>query len=270
MFFQFQTPFLSRAFALRRLSSDSPRYPIYSHSQRASSAEPASVPEKAADGEESKASSEEKTEDERNRTKSPAAKAEPCPHPKEPAFKQTEPPSSLASPKSECLRDSPLVCEAAFRTLNLFFLLSSADPCKEAEKPSEKGDAGSPREKSEDKENKPGTRRTLQNLKWQRAQKGQQKLCSWRKTSCLFVVSLHGYLLSKHPVFCVTPADDVKSEAALEGRLNGDKDTLDEMDESRKEEKNGFKAKFMFNIADGGFTGEKTPSFSLKREKNGS
>uniref|UniRef100_A0A669DJG9 Chromodomain helicase DNA binding protein 5 n=1 Tax=Oreochromis niloticus TaxID=8128 RepID=A0A669DJG9_ORENI len=47
---------------------------------------------------------------------------------------------------------------------------------------------------------------------------------------------------------------DVKSEDALEGRLNGDKDTLDEMDESRKEDKNGFKAKFMFNIADGGFT----------------
>uniref|UniRef100_A0A8C4I9D3 DNA helicase n=1 Tax=Dicentrarchus labrax TaxID=13489 RepID=A0A8C4I9D3_DICLA len=48
--------------------------------------------------------------------------------------------------------------------------------------------------------------------------------------------------------------DDVKSEDALEGRLNGDKDTLDEIDESRKEDKNGFKAKFMFNIADGGFT----------------
>lgn len=48
----------------------------------------------------------------------------------------------------------------------------------------------------------------------------------------------------------------MKSEDALEGRLNGDKDTLDEMDETRKEDKNGFKAKFMFNIADGGFTGE--------------
>ncbi|XP_067359440.1 chromodomain-helicase-DNA-binding protein 5 isoform X1 [Channa argus] len=48
--------------------------------------------------------------------------------------------------------------------------------------------------------------------------------------------------------------DDVKSEDALEGRLNGDKDTLDEMDESRKEDKNGYKTKFMFNIADGGFT----------------
>lgn len=42
----------------------------------------------------------------------------------------------------------------------------------------------------------------------------------------------------------------------LEGRLNGDKDTLDEIDESRKEDKNGFRAKFMFNIADGGFTGK--------------
>lgn len=56
-------------------------------------------------------------------------------------------------------------------------------------------------------------------------------------------------------IIYVSFADDVKSEDALEGRLNGDKDTLDEMEESRKEDKNGFKAKFMFNIADGGFTG---------------
>ncbi|XP_068460432.1 chromodomain-helicase-DNA-binding protein 5 isoform X2 [Clinocottus analis] len=49
-------------------------------------------------------------------------------------------------------------------------------------------------------------------------------------------------------------ADDLRSEDALEGRLNGDKDALDEMDESRKEDKNGYKTKFMFNIADGGFT----------------
>ena len=48
----------------------------------------------------------------------------------------------------------------------------------------------------------------------------------------------------------------MKSEDALEGRLNGDKDTLEELDESRKEDRNGFKAKFMFNIADGGFTGK--------------
>lgn len=70
-------------------------------------------------------------------------------------------------------------------------------------------------------------------------------------------VTLYGYLLRKHPVFYITVADDVKREDALEGRLNGDKDTLDELDESRKEDKNGFKAKFMFNIADGGFTGKK-------------
>lgn len=54
----------------------------------------------------------------------------------------------------------------------------------------------------------------------------------------------------------MTVTDDMKSEDALEGRLNGDKDTLDEMDESRKEDRNGFKTKFMFNIADGGFTGK--------------
>ncbi|XP_047204106.1 chromodomain-helicase-DNA-binding protein 5 isoform X2 [Girardinichthys multiradiatus] len=141
------------------------------------SAELASVPEKAGDSDETKATTEEKTGDERNRTKSPMTKAEPPVYPKESAFKQAELPSSHTSPKT--------------------------DPCKEAEKSSEKGEAGSPWEKTEDKENKP---------------------------------------------------DDVKSEDALEGRLNGDKETLDELDESRKEDKNGFKAKFMFNIADGGFT----------------
>lgn len=63
-------------------------------------------------------------------------------------------------------------------------------------------------------------------------------------------------LLRSCSVIYVAVADDAKSEDALEGRLNGDKDTLDEMDESRKEDKNGFKTKFMFNIADGGFTGK--------------
>ncbi|XP_047204107.1 chromodomain-helicase-DNA-binding protein 5 isoform X3 [Girardinichthys multiradiatus] len=146
------------------------------HEQQVLSAELASVPEKAGDSDETKATTEEKTGDERNRTKSPMTKAEPPVYPKESAFKQAELPSSHTSPKN---------------------------PCKEAEKSSEKGEAGSPWEKTEDKENKP---------------------------------------------------DDVKSEDALEGRLNGDKETLDELDESRKEDKNGFKAKFMFNIADGGFT----------------
>uniref|UniRef100_A0A3B4YCC4 Chromodomain helicase DNA binding protein 5 n=1 Tax=Seriola lalandi dorsalis TaxID=1841481 RepID=A0A3B4YCC4_SERLL len=61
-------------------------------------------------------------------------------------------------------------------------------------------------------------------------------------------------LLRNPSVIHIAVADDMKSEYALEGRLNGDKDTLDEMDESRREDKNGFKAKFMFNIADGGFT----------------
>uniref|UniRef100_A0A672JA51 Uncharacterized protein n=1 Tax=Salarias fasciatus TaxID=181472 RepID=A0A672JA51_SALFA len=105
---------------------------------------------RAADSEESKASSEEKTGDERRRAESPSTKTEPSAVPKEAAFKQAEPPSTHPSPKSE--------------------------------------------------------------------------------------------------------SKDVKNDEALEGRLNGDKDTLDEMDESRKEDKNGYKTKFMFNIADGGFT----------------
>lgn len=57
-------------------------------------------------------------------------------------------------------------------------------------------------------------------------------------------------------MFPSPPTDDAKSDDVPEGRLNGDRETLDDMDESRKEDKNGFKAKFMFNIADGGFTGK--------------
>ncbi|XP_051932909.1 chromodomain-helicase-DNA-binding protein 5 isoform X2 [Hippocampus zosterae] len=51
-------------------------------------------------------------------------------------------------------------------------------------------------------------------------------------------------------------ADEVKSEdaAIADTRLNGDKDAPDESEDARKEDKNGFKTKFMFNIADGGFT----------------
>uniref|UniRef100_A0A668A3A0 Chromodomain helicase DNA binding protein 5 n=1 Tax=Myripristis murdjan TaxID=586833 RepID=A0A668A3A0_9TELE len=54
--------------------------------------------------------------------------------------------------------------------------------------------------------------------------------------------------------YILAVADDVKSEDALEGRLNGEKETLDDMDESRRDDKNGCKTRFMFNIADGGFT----------------
>uniref|UniRef100_A0A8C4ZGW5 DNA helicase n=1 Tax=Gadus morhua TaxID=8049 RepID=A0A8C4ZGW5_GADMO len=46
----------------------------------------------------------------------------------------------------------------------------------------------------------------------------------------------------------------VKSEEVVsEGRLNGEKDPPEETEE-RKEDRNGFKTRFMFNIADGGFT----------------
>ncbi|XP_064824689.1 chromodomain-helicase-DNA-binding protein 5-like isoform X1 [Oncorhynchus masou masou] len=53
-------------------------------------------------------------------------------------------------------------------------------------------------------------------------------------------------------------SDEAKSEDLLvpEGRLNGEKEAQEEMEEIRREllEKNGFKMRFMFNIADGGFT----------------
>lgn len=61
-------------------------------------------------------------------------------------------------------------------------------------------------------------------------------------------------------MFPSAPADEAKSDGVPEGGLNGDRETLEETEESRKEEKNGLKARFMFNIADGGFTGTASSS----------
>lgn len=68
--------------------------------RQTSSTDPTSVPEKAADSEESKASSEEKTGDERSRTESPT-KTEPSANQKESALRKAELSSSQNSPKSE-------------------------------------------------------------------------------------------------------------------------------------------------------------------------
>lgn len=83
-----------------------------------------------------------------------------------------------------------------------------------------------------------------------RAVQGEPARCGWR---CRTIPPPSPFSFHTFPS---APADDAKSDDVPEGRLNGDRETLDEMDESRKEEKNGFKAKFMFNIADGGFTGK--------------
>lgn len=121
------------------------------------------------------------------------------------------------------------------------------EPCKETGKLSEKGNTDSPLAKSEDKENKPGM--PGMNLYFIKPLQIVLYMC------CL---GIHIFYVV---VFVV--ADDLKSDDVLEGRLNGDKDTLDELEESRKEDKNGFKAKFMFNIADGGFTGKIKHNFVL-------
>uniref|UniRef100_A0A8D3BLW6 DNA helicase n=1 Tax=Scophthalmus maximus TaxID=52904 RepID=A0A8D3BLW6_SCOMX len=94
---------------------------------------------------------------------------------------------------------------------------------EEAEKSSDRADRDSPPAKTEDRENKSGTKPLI-----------------LRRT--------------EHEENVTETKNDVKSEDALESRLNGDKDGVDETDESRKEDRNGFKARFMFNIADGGFT----------------
>ncbi len=63
------------------------------------------------------------------------------------------------------------------------------------------------------------------------------------------------------PLLCQTVVsaaipDDFKSEDPPENQLNGEKDTRDDVDESHRDYKNSIKTRFMFNIADGGFTGE--------------
>lgn len=50
--------------------------------------------------------------------------------------------------------------------------------------------------------------------------------------------------------------DDLKSEDPPENKLNGEKDARDNTDEFHRDDKNSIKTRFMFNIADGGFTGE--------------
>ncbi|KAF4107411.1 hypothetical protein G5714_011775 [Onychostoma macrolepis] len=55
------------------------------------------------------------------------------------------------------------------------------------------------------------------------------------------------------PVSTAIP-DDFKTEDPPESHLNGEKDTRDDVDESHRDDKNSIKTRFMFNIADGGFT----------------
>uniref|UniRef100_A0A671NWG8 Chromodomain-helicase-DNA-binding protein 5-like n=1 Tax=Sinocyclocheilus anshuiensis TaxID=1608454 RepID=A0A671NWG8_9TELE len=58
------------------------------------------------------------------------------------------------------------------------------------------------------------------------------------------------------PNYVVSAAipDDLKSEDPHENQLNGEKDARDDTDESHRDDKNSIKTRFMFNIADGGFT----------------
>lgn len=87
-------------FALLQLSGFSSCYHCRFFPWQAFSAEPASAPVKAADSEECKASSEEKSGGERDRTESPSTKTEPSAT-KESTLKQAELSCSQTSPKSE-------------------------------------------------------------------------------------------------------------------------------------------------------------------------
>ncbi|XP_062842212.1 chromodomain-helicase-DNA-binding protein 5 isoform X3 [Trichomycterus rosablanca] len=49
-------------------------------------------------------------------------------------------------------------------------------------------------------------------------------------------------------------SQESKSDDTPESQLNGEKESKDEVDEGQKDEKPGVKTRFMFNIADGGFT----------------
>uniref|UniRef100_A0A674F7A2 Chromodomain helicase DNA binding protein 5 n=1 Tax=Salmo trutta TaxID=8032 RepID=A0A674F7A2_SALTR len=69
----------------------------------------------------------------------------------------------------------------------------------------------------------------------------------------LIEITKNIYIFSKRDLAKIAP----KSEdmPVPEGRLNGEKEAQEETEDIRREvEKNGFKMRFMFNIADGGFT----------------
>lgn len=215
-----------------------------SASGKSSSAEPPSVPEKAPDSEESKAGSEEKAADERDGGESPAAKTEP------PAASK-EPTPGRASPRRQWGAAACLLLNATpGRTFfNGVFFCPQRSPSKTRRGP---------------------RRRERPNRLWQRLKTRKISQVnfillskeSWSISSTLLP---RGGLRSE--VLHCAVADDLKSDDALEGRLNGDKDPLDETDESRKEDKNGYKAKFMFNIADGGFTGKNETDFDHRPKK---
>uniref|UniRef100_A0A8C1I8S5 Chromodomain helicase DNA binding protein 5 n=1 Tax=Cyprinus carpio TaxID=7962 RepID=A0A8C1I8S5_CYPCA len=59
--------------------------------------------------------------------------------------------------------------------------------------------------------------------------------------------------LSNYVVSAAIP-HDLKSEDPPENQLNGEKDARDNTDEFHRDDKNSIKTRFMFNIADGGFT----------------
>ncbi|XP_046880883.1 chromodomain-helicase-DNA-binding protein 5 isoform X2 [Hypomesus transpacificus] len=150
--------------------------------ETAVSVESSSGTEKAPDSDDPKASPEDQSAEDKERTDTPSSTPTDTPaNPKESPSKPTEPSSNQTSPK--------------------------ADACKEPEKISEKGgDGDPPQSKPKEKEPKPGS-------------------------------------------------EEVKSEDPPEGRVNGEKEGQEEAEEGvRTEEKNGCKARFMFNIADGGFT----------------
>uniref|UniRef100_A0A8C2JNM4 Chromodomain helicase DNA binding protein 5 n=1 Tax=Cyprinus carpio TaxID=7962 RepID=A0A8C2JNM4_CYPCA len=56
------------------------------------------------------------------------------------------------------------------------------------------------------------------------------------------------------PLVSAAIPDDLKSEDPPENQLNGEKDARDNTDEFHRDDKNSIKTRFMFNIADGGFT----------------
>uniref|UniRef100_A0A8C2JYL1 Chromodomain helicase DNA binding protein 5 n=1 Tax=Cyprinus carpio TaxID=7962 RepID=A0A8C2JYL1_CYPCA len=69
----------------------------------------------------------------------------------------------------------------------------------------------------------------------------------------LHFITVTSSLLCQTVVSAAIP-DDLKSEDPPENQLNGEKDTRDDVDESHRDDKNSVKTRFMFNIADGGFT----------------
>ncbi|KPP73384.1 chromodomain-helicase-DNA-binding protein 5-like [Scleropages formosus] len=177
--------------------------------------------DKLADSEESRGgASEDRPADERRKTESPPKQPEPSTNQSQPSSCQTDASPNQTQPASK----HPEPSSSQTHT---------GDGAREAEKPSEKEDSDPAAVRAEEKDPKPGQYQAEGSL----TVHNPQEKALWGTCTLFPAAAVEG-----------------KADEVPEGQLNGEKDVREEVEESRKEDRSCCKIKFMFNIADGGFT----------------